>query len=469
MAYFPNIRRSSVRKTLVSTAGSNRWSGYSDKNRKFGNSGFWMNMDDDIEPTRFTGSKVDVVKMAGYLRAISNFVKIVTNSEDVKVQFASKDSSYTDGQTVVISSKLDEKGFDSTVGLALHEGSHVLLTDFKWSKELFKELAQLNPDYFMKKWGTVNNLHSYANNELACKHIGILKDLLNVVEDRRIDSYIYKSAPGYRGYYEALYNRYFNSKEVDRVLSDDLKVDRTIDSYMFHVINITNPNRNLNALPGLQKIWDTLSLSKIDRLKSTQQAFDVACDIFGIIIDNLEAAAQKKEEDEKDGNGNGQGNGQSDPGNGQGQGSGETPEITEDTEFELGEGEGNPIQRELTPKEQAIVNKAMDRLKEQKQFMDGNIKKSKMSGKDRGRINAAVESNIKYKSVGNTDVDTEHGGKTFIKGTNCVVLHGWSEKVIQSGLLSGFINPGYIENAPWYQKDRYKDAIAHYLANQEAT
>ena len=116
MAYFPNIKRTSVRKTLVSTAGSNRWSGYSDKNRKFGNSGFWMNMDDDIEPTRFTGSKVDVVKMAGYLRAISNFVKIVTNSEDVKVQFASKDSSYTDGQTVVISSKLDEKGFDSTVG-----------------------------------------------------------------------------------------------------------------------------------------------------------------------------------------------------------------------------------------------------------------------------------------------------------------------------------------------------------------
>jgi hypothetical protein len=37
----------------------------------------------------------------------------------------------------------------------------------------------------------------------------IIKDLLNWIEDRRIDFYIYSSAPGYRMYYEAMYDQIF--------------------------------------------------------------------------------------------------------------------------------------------------------------------------------------------------------------------------------------------------------------------
>ena len=47
-----------------------------------------------------------------------------------------RDSSYTDGKKVTISAKLDDKLFDSTVGLALHEGSHILLSDFDFVKQL---------------------------------------------------------------------------------------------------------------------------------------------------------------------------------------------------------------------------------------------------------------------------------------------------------------------------------------------
>ncbi len=36
----------------------------------------------------------------------------------------------TDGETVYIASNLKEDTIDYTVGLALHEASHVLLTDF---------------------------------------------------------------------------------------------------------------------------------------------------------------------------------------------------------------------------------------------------------------------------------------------------------------------------------------------------
>jgi hypothetical protein len=68
--------------------------------------------------------------MAAKKRAISNFVSIVT-SKQIPVKFALHGDSYTDGNTVVISSKLDKnEDFDVAVGLALHEGSHIKLSSF---------------------------------------------------------------------------------------------------------------------------------------------------------------------------------------------------------------------------------------------------------------------------------------------------------------------------------------------------
>jgi len=54
-----------------------------------------------------------------------------------------------------------------------------------------------------------------------------LKTLINIIEDRRIDNFIYKTAPGYRGYYEALYDKYFNAKIIDKGLKSDEYIDET--------------------------------------------------------------------------------------------------------------------------------------------------------------------------------------------------------------------------------------------------
>ena len=103
--------------------------GYKSSQSKYSNSSFWMD-DDFLDTAQERGRAVDYVKLAGYKRAIGNFVRIVTGKDDIKVNYSSGNDSYTDGTTVVISRKLDEKEFDSTVGLALHEGSHIKLTDF---------------------------------------------------------------------------------------------------------------------------------------------------------------------------------------------------------------------------------------------------------------------------------------------------------------------------------------------------
>jgi len=52
----------------------------------------------------------DLIKLASYKRAISNFVRIVTNKQ-IPVKFSTGNDSYTDGSTVVISSKLDDAEF----------------------------------------------------------------------------------------------------------------------------------------------------------------------------------------------------------------------------------------------------------------------------------------------------------------------------------------------------------------------
>ena len=111
---------------------------YTAKNRTNNYSSFWMDrdwntrstsiFDDEVEVN--TKPKTDLVALAGYRRAISNFVTIVTGESDIKVKFNSNDESYTDGKTVTIGSKLDGKLFDPSVGLALHEGSHIKLSDF---------------------------------------------------------------------------------------------------------------------------------------------------------------------------------------------------------------------------------------------------------------------------------------------------------------------------------------------------
>ena len=93
-------------------------------------SSYWF---DDID-TDFTykvghRKQVDYTKLAAAQRAIGNFVNIVTGKQ-IPVKFQSNDESWTDGKSVMIGSRIEDKNFDPAVGLALHEGSHIAFTNF---------------------------------------------------------------------------------------------------------------------------------------------------------------------------------------------------------------------------------------------------------------------------------------------------------------------------------------------------
>jgi hypothetical protein len=404
-----------------------KWSGYDtgykSSSRSYGNSSFWMDDDFLTKETSTPGSKVDIVKLAGYKRAISNFVRIVTNKDNIRVSYSSGDSSYTDGETVVISSKLDEKEFDSTVGLALHEGSHIALTDFKLTRSALSTTGA-----YMKSLAdyvtNVKGAPTMSWHDLSTK----IKALVNIIEDRRIDKFVYDSAPGYQGYYQALYDKYFNAKEIDNALKSGKFNNLTWEDYEFHICNFANPNRTLDILPGLRDIWNTINIANISRLKSTQDVFNVATEVFKMIIDQISVAGQAELEQNESEETKGQGEaGDNVEEGGEGNGS---SDDTNDKDIDPNMDIPAPSAKQRRQEEK----KLKDAIQKQKDFLNGDIKKKKLTKSEASKVNAAAESNMNPEEVGG-DVLNDTGTVLSGRKTNCMVVKGVTKTLVDSGIL----------------------------------
>ena len=273
---------------------------------KYGNSSYWLSDWEDEDIVVDTMNDVekkshDLYKLSASKRAISNFVNIVTNDQ-INVHFNQRGDSYTDGKSVVIGSNIIEpKDFDIAVGLALHEGSHIKLSDFNILNDIYNLVPSHIKDGAIKKG--INN------------PIQIIKNIWNVVEDRRIDKFVFDSAPGYRDYYRKMYDKYFNDKLIDKALLSDEHTEECVDSYMFRIINLHNKNTDLNALSGLREIYKVIGLGSISRLKNSSDTFQIALKVFQIIMSNLPTSEdgegegnddnQQQTENGEGGNGNG--------------------------------------------------------------------------------------------------------------------------------------------------------------------
>src|SRR6056300_403425 len=404
---------------------------------KYGNSSYWLKdwEDDDIVVDTMNDVEKkshDLYKLSASKRAISNFVNIVTNDQ-ISVRFNTRGDSYTNGKSVVIGSNIVEpKDFDVAVGLSFHEGSHIKLSDFNLLSDIYNLIPQYVKDGAIKKG--VNN------------PIGIVKDIWNVVEDRRIDKFVFDSAPGYRDYYRKMYDKYFNDKLIDKALLSDEHTEESVDSYMFRIINLHNKNTDLNALNGLREIYKVIGLGSISRLKNSSDAFQIALKVFQIIMRNLPTS--------EDGEGEGNGDNQQQTENGEGgngNGSDDVRDMT-DEEFEDysnsmngsapsggsdepsngGSGmdvENTPDDMSGTPSDSTsndskssdkvkLTDRQKDLLKKkiqkQKDFMDGDIRKKTISKKDNENLKAIDESGSEVKNVGS---NLENGWGRVYKGT----------------------------------------------------
>jgi len=389
-------------------------------------SSFWMNDDWDSRNTSIFDTedeidvkpKTDLVALAGYRRAISNFVTIVTGESDIKVKFNNNDESYTDGKTVVIGSKLDDNLFDPSVGLALHEGSHIKLSDFNFLRNLENSVPT---QYFEQ--GEKKGYNKF-------KVLGHIKNLLNYVEDRRIDNYIFTTSPGYKGYYHSMYEKYFYAKIVDKALTSTEYTDENMESYMFRIINLTNKNTNLDALNGLRQIWNDLDIKNIGVIGNTELAFNVALVIYDTILNNLKDGIKETDEN---GNTTTKPNDESNSeGESSDAGSGKSKTLS-DEEFEglkeamssgdvkRGHSQGSEI--ELSDSQKKQLENA---IKKQEKFMNGDIQKKKVTKSDSKELKTIEESGMTYEIVG------KNVGWNS-KGIKCLVVKKLTKGLIETG------------------------------------
>ena len=359
-----------------------------------GSSDMWWREDEEVKKGR------DVVALASYRSAIANYVNIVTGRTDIPVTYNSADESYTDGKKVYLSGSMNEKNFDPNVGLALHEGSHITHTDF----DVLENLRQTVIDYFNLR--DVN----YQDNVNTYEYTSRVKDLLNYVEDRRIDYIIFKSAPGYKNYYHAMYDKYFHFKVIDKALKSQEYRSTDWDSYIFRIMNFTNKNTDLDALPGLREIYRTIDLKNISRLKNTKDALNIAMKVYELILNEL---PEPKEEDQDENQ-----NEQQQSGNGSQGGEGtevNTGDKKMDTDADSSPSDVDP--HELTPGQKSSLRNAIDK---QKKLQDGSMKKTKLTKAEKSSIKSVEDSGA---------YDVEVGPNKYSK-TRCVVYPALTDKMI---------------------------------------
>ena len=456
---------------------------YSAKSVSTGNnySSFWLDNDWDTtsswddEDDKPKGP--DLIALASYRRAIANFVNIVT-SKNIPVTFTSQGDSFTDGKKVTISAKLDDKLFDSTVGLALHEGSHILLSDFDFVKQLDVNIPKEYIDRGFSK--------GYSQNDVKV-HI---KNLLNFVEDRRIDYHVFSNAPGYKGYYHSMYDKYFRAKVVDKGLLSDEYTDENLDSYMFRIINLTNSNTRLDKLNGLREIWKVLDLKNISRLGSTEESFNTALDIYNVVLNSIPDGVEKTNKDtgevsyeRADGSGDSTHSdsdmnsgseesreitdeefsdlldsiesGETKEGEGEGSGSGVSVDMggSEDSDSSVDGGTSNDKPSDggtdVGKKKSEVTlsdsqkKQLENAIKKQKKFMDEDITKKKLSKKDKSAIDAIDASGMSYKEVGKDLKDTWDGKS---KRTKCILVKNLNKSLVESGTISMLSSHSYYRN-----------------------
>lgn len=319
-------------------------------------SDFWMN------DTRFgqsattapvSGDLGKLIKLNSYRQAITNFVRIVTK-QDIPVNWSEGQSSFTNGKAITISTDIKDNTFDVTVGLALHEASHVILTDFELAKS--EEFRNCMFDIIARC--------PYAQTIGVDEVRSHLFAYLNWVEDRRIDHYIFSTSPGYKAYYHKLYDYYWNNASIESGFkSKKLQNPQNKNHWDFHIINSISNNANPKALPRLDEILAIIDLRNIARLQSTRDSLKVAADILTIVYEEMGVAAS-------------------------------TAKPKSSPKASAAEQE---VDDTLTDNE---VNKILDHLDKQKKFLDGRTsKKSALKGLQK-QLRFAAESGVDVQVVG---------------------------------------------------------------------
>lgn len=367
----------------------------------------------DLKPDLGDDKLFDLIKLSQAKKAVSNYVNILTN-KSIPVTFYGNNS-YTDGKSIFISAAFNKRNkFDANVGLALHEASHILYTDFNLIKKCWSTL----PNHINEKVRKLKIHHSDFND--------FFKLIFNYVEDRFIDRVVYEGSPGYRLYYKSMYDCYFNFKTINRALKSELYRVPSLESYTFRIVNLTNVNTDVNALPGLNKIISVLDLKNITRLHTCEERMRCAESICDIVLDNIisinsdEDSEQFEQFEQSE---------QFEESMGESEEGGDSDKNNDDP-FSNPNGLVSSLKNDVKDfnddvvgdigSDEKIKQSGISRIKssfsKQKKFLQNNVRKTKISDRLDNDLKLIEESNSELINVGST---YSHYGKNV----SCIVVN----------------------------------------------
>jgi hypothetical protein len=400
---------------------------------------------------------IDMVRLASIRSAVSNFVRILTR-RIIPVYFCNAPNSFNyAGKQIYISAKINTKrDFDVAVGLALHEAGHTLLTDFDVVRHAYQNVPRK-----IYKLSDSKNIRRASMEKF-------MHGMWNVIEDRYIDTYVFNEAPGYRGYYAAMYEEMWNSVEIDlKLQSDDCRYP-SLKSYDFRITNFTNENTDLLALPRLEDIAQEIDISHIDRLTTTRDRIECAFKVTEIVLDcidkqeKLEAGGggktQKKQPGladprdyfdfgDEDATAN-DGDEKTPEGKGKKDGYGSDEEETKDVGTEMIKEISDvitgrdPHPEKLKDNEKAVnqtTDMPVDRkdareldalIDKQRRFMQGDVPKEAVTDYQKALLDLIEKHGIIIVQV---EVPMVVGGNDTCFKVDCVVVHKMSKELVLSG------------------------------------
>jgi hypothetical protein len=228
---------------------------------------FWLSdevFNENIDPE---------IRKSIFRSSVRDFVKIIVGKEVPVIYQGNKN--FTDGKSITIQEEYSKEILTTLVGIILHESCHIKLSDFTLFKTLWMKLP-------------IDIIRKGKDKGVKIEDLGDLyKNLVNYVEDRYIDNWAYENYIGYRNYYISLYDDFWNNSDIGDVLKSNAHREESIDSYLYRVINLTNPSTELDALTGLREVYSNLDLSNISRLTTPKDRLGIAEKILRVIIDNI--------------------------------------------------------------------------------------------------------------------------------------------------------------------------------------
>lgn len=218
----------------------------------------------------------DLIQLSCFRKAISNFVYILTK-KSIPVRFNQIGvNAAKNGEEIFLSTQLKKKkDFDFSVGLSLHEGTHIVNSDFSilrnLSSQIPRSLFDLGESKGISKEETEGNLFY----------------IFNVVEDFYVDDWVYRTTPGYRGYCKELHDKIDGDEKIIVALKSDLFRLPTVKSYEFRITFINHISSDFSALPKLTEIYHLIDPPSIHRLTTTLDRLSVAKQILEIVYENI--------------------------------------------------------------------------------------------------------------------------------------------------------------------------------------